>query len=125
MPDGESKVVGLIHKLLFDMIDSSAGARAVGEIERCAGVSKDKSFRIDAVYDAEEWRGLLAATREVLNIPQGQAKETFADSFCKDAIEDDIRERCAGAPENHAGTPRPNTHPQGRTEVIPATSVGI
>lgn len=87
MPDGESKVVALVHKLLFDLIDSIAGANAVVEIKRCAGVPEDRTFRMDAVYDDEEWRRLLAATCEVLHISQEQAEEAFAESLYKDSIE--------------------------------------
>ena len=78
-------MVGLIQKLLLDLVESSAGADAVGEVKRRAGVAADKTFRMDVAYDDEEWRRLFAATCEVLNITQEQAEEVFADLFCEDA----------------------------------------
>ena len=79
-------MVGLVQKLLLDLIESSADADAVREVKRRAGVPEDKTFRMDVAYDDEEWRRLLAATCEVLNVTQEQAEEAFADFFYKDSI---------------------------------------
>ena len=79
-------MVGLIQKILLDLIESSAGPDGVQEVKRRAGVAQDKTFRMDVAYDDAEWRRLLAATCEILNITQEQAEEAYADFFCKDAI---------------------------------------
>ena len=79
-------MVGLVQKLLLDMIESNAGADSVREVKRRAGVPEDKTFRMDEAYDDDEWRRLLAATCEVLNITQEQAEEAYADFFFEDCI---------------------------------------
>lgn len=78
-------MVGLIQKLLFELIESSAGADAGREVRRRAEVPQDKEFHINEVYDDDEWRRIFAATCDVLNLPQEQAEEVYADFFCKDA----------------------------------------
>ena len=78
-------MVGLIQKLLLDMIESSAGADAAREVRRRAGVPEDKEFHINEVYDDDEWRRIFAATLDVLNLTQEQAEEAYADFFFKDS----------------------------------------
>ena len=78
-------MVGLIQKLLMDLIEESAGAEASAEVKRRADVPADRVFRMDEFYDDEEWRRLFAATCEVLNITPEQAEEAFADFFFKDS----------------------------------------
>ena len=77
-------MVGLVQKLLFDMIESSAGEDAACEVRRRAEVPQDKVFHINVVYDDAEWRRLFAATLDVLNLTQEQAEEAYADFFLKD-----------------------------------------
>ena len=79
-------MVGLIQKLLFDMIESSAGPHAAREVRRRAEVPQDKEFHINEVYDDEEWQRIFAATCDVLNVTQEQAEETYADFFYKDGL---------------------------------------
>lgn len=79
-------MVGLIQKLLLDLVESARGAETVREVKRRAGVPEEKEFRIDEVYDDAEWRRLLGATCEVLNLTPERAEETFADFFCKDSM---------------------------------------
>ena len=80
-------MVGLVHKLLFDLVESLVGAEAVSEVKRRAGVPADKTFRMDEAYDDEEWRRLLAAACDVLEVSQQQAEETYADFFLIDALQ--------------------------------------
>lgn len=80
-------MVGLIQKILFDMVESTAGADAVVEVRRRAGVPADKEFRIDEDYDDEEWRRLLAAACGVLDVTQEQAEKVYADFFFKDMLQ--------------------------------------
>ncbi len=78
-------MVGLVQKLLMDLIEESAGAEAVAEVKRRAEVPADREFRMDEVYDDVEWRRLLAATCAVLDITAEQAEEAYADFFFKDS----------------------------------------
>lgn len=79
-------MVGLIQKLLFDLVESAGGTEAAVDVKRRADVPEDKEFRMDEAYDDEEWRRLLAATCDVLNVTQEQAEEAYADIFIKDAL---------------------------------------
>lgn len=79
-------MVGLIQKLLFDLVELADGTEAVAEVKRRAGVPEDKEFRMDEAYDDQEWQRLLAAACEVLNVTQEQAEEAYADLFFKDAL---------------------------------------
>lgn len=72
-------MVGMIHQILFSLVESSAGSGAVREVRRRAGVPEDKVFRMDEAYDDAEWRRLLAGTCEVLGITPSQAEQAFAD----------------------------------------------
>ncbi|MCH8315844.1 MAG: heme NO-binding domain-containing protein [Planctomycetes bacterium] len=78
-------MVGLIHKLLFDLIEEMADKEKVLEVKRKAGVDEDKAFRMDEVYDDDEWQRLFAATCTVLGVTQEQAEEAFAEFFYKDS----------------------------------------
>ncbi|MFQ5426307.1 MAG: heme NO-binding domain-containing protein [Gaiellales bacterium] len=79
-------MVGLAHRILFDLIQTSAGADAVAEVKRRAGVPEDRYYRLDQAYDDAEWRRLFAATCEVLGTTPEQAEETYADFLCRDAL---------------------------------------
>lgn len=71
-------MVGLISKILIDLIDRVAGAEKSREIYRRAGIPDKTRHRINEVYDDGEWRRLLAAACEVLGLTQEQAEEQAA-----------------------------------------------
>jgi predicted hydrocarbon binding protein len=79
-------MVGLIHRTLFSLVESAAGNDAVVEVQRRAGVPRDKVFRMDQAYDDAEWQRLLAAACEVLGVTQPQAEQAFAEFFLRDAL---------------------------------------
>jgi hypothetical protein len=79
-------VVGLIQKVLFDLVDVVGPAGAADEIKRRAGIPTDRTYRIDVVYPDEEWRRLLAAASEVLAIPRAELMDAYAEHFYRDAI---------------------------------------
>jgi heme-NO-binding protein len=79
-------MVGTIQKILLDMVEGEAGAGAVEEVKRRAGVPEDRIFRLDTVYPDAEWQRLLAAACEVLQVTREQAVELYADYFCRDAV---------------------------------------
>ena len=81
-----ASMVGLIHKLLFDLIEEMAGMEKVLQVKRKAGVAEDKEFRMDEVYDDDEWQRLFGATCEVLGVSEDQAIDAFADIFFKDSM---------------------------------------
>ncbi len=79
-------MVGLIQKLLLDMVEARAGAQAVAEVRRRAGVPPDRVFRISEPYPDEEWRRLLRAACDVLSCGEEEALDAFAEVFGRDAL---------------------------------------
>ncbi|HUP90785.1 MAG TPA: heme NO-binding domain-containing protein [Solimonas sp.] len=79
-------MVGLIQKLLIDLIDSVGGAEAVAEVRRRAQLPEDRRFRLDTVYPDDEWQRLLRATGEVLGKSQDELEIIYADYFGRDAL---------------------------------------
>ena len=78
-------MVGLVQKILMDLIEERAGADAVAEVKRRAEVPADRVFRMDEVYDDAEWRRMFSAACAVLDITPEQAEEAYADIFLEDA----------------------------------------
>lgn len=79
-------MVGLIQKILLDLVESAGGQEAVAEVKRRSGVPLDKEYNMNEVYDDGEWQRLLAATCDVLQLSREQAIEAYADAFHKDAL---------------------------------------
>ena len=79
-------MIGLIQKILFDLVQERAGHEAVSELKRRAGVPEGKIFRIGEVYSDEEWQRLLSAACAVLHMNEEQAMEAYADVFGRDAM---------------------------------------
>ena len=79
-------MVGLIHKILFDVIESTAKLDAVLDVKRRAGVPVTKEFRMDEAYDDDEWQRLFQATCDVLGLTFEQTEVIYADFFCRDAL---------------------------------------
>ncbi|MEE8156425.1 MAG: heme NO-binding domain-containing protein [Phycisphaerales bacterium] len=71
-------MVGLIHKILVDLMEDMAGQEKVLEVKRRAGIDDGKVFRMNEAYD-DEWQRLFSATCAVLRVTQDQAEEAFAD----------------------------------------------
>ncbi|MGD8453912.1 MAG: heme NO-binding domain-containing protein [Phycisphaerae bacterium] len=80
-------MVGLIHRLLFGLVESTAGSGALREIRRRAGIADERIFQMAQTYDDEEWRRLFGATCDVLGLTREQAEEAFAAYFIRDALQ--------------------------------------
>lgn len=79
-------MIGLIPRVLFDLVASAASPEAVAEIIRRAGVSPEKRFGMSDICDDAEWRRLFRATCEVLKVSQAEAEELYAERFLADAL---------------------------------------
>jgi hypothetical protein len=79
-------MVGLIQKLLLDLVEEKAGAEAVAEVMRRAGVPPDRVFRIGEAYSDEEWQRLLRAARDTLHSSEDELMEAYAEVFARDAL---------------------------------------
>jgi hypothetical protein len=79
-------MIGLIQKLLLDLVEEKAGPAAVMEVKRLAGVPPDRIFRLGEVYSDAEWQKLLSAACGVLGANEEQVMELYADVFGRDAL---------------------------------------
>ena len=79
-------MIGLIQKILLDLVEEKAGPEAVTAIKRAAGVPPDRIFRLGEVYSDTEWQNLLSATCRVLGGNEEQVMELYADVFGRDAL---------------------------------------
>jgi hypothetical protein len=77
-------MIGLIQKLMFQLVKKNAGEEAVLQIKQQAGVSLDSEFEINQVYSDEEWRRILSAVLKVLNCTEEELMVTFGDYFLND-----------------------------------------
>ena len=78
-------MVGLVPKILLDLIDSTAGVEGVRRVKDLAGVARDKAYRLGEVYEDAEWRRLLESAYRVLDLSPEEAEIAYADVFFKDA----------------------------------------
>jgi len=78
-------MVGLIHNILFDMVDQLAGSQKTQDIRAAAGIAPDAEFRIDENYDDAEFRRVVAAACEQLNLTQEQVEAAYAKAFYEDS----------------------------------------
>jgi hypothetical protein len=79
-------MLGLIQKLLLDLVEDKAGGEAVSEVRRRAGVPPDCIFRIGEAYSDEEWRRLFRAACDVLHTGESETIEAYADVFGRDVL---------------------------------------
>lgn len=79
-------MVGLIQKLLCDMILIAADAATLEKIKQDAGIESDRVFHLNQVYSDEEWQRLFASTLKIMNLTEDQAIDIYADYFAKDAL---------------------------------------
>jgi len=79
-------MIGLIQKILLDLVEEKVGPEAVMDVKRSAGVPLDRIFRLGEVYSDTEWQKLLSATCRVLGANEDQVMELYADVFGRDAL---------------------------------------
>ena len=79
-------MIGLIQKILLDLVEEKAGPEAVKDVKRSAGVPLDRIFRIGEVYSDTEWQKLFSAACRVLGPDEDRVMELYADAFGRDAL---------------------------------------
>jgi hypothetical protein len=79
-------MVGLVQKILLDLVKERAGPEAVAEVRRRAGVASDHVFRIGEVYPDEEWQRLWSAACDVLHTTEAELLDAYAETFARDAL---------------------------------------
>lgn len=78
-------MVGLIHRMLIELLDELIGADAVSRILQQAKIPVDTEFRIDTNYSDEQFRTLLSCVMEETGLDQDTLEKRFATHFLKDA----------------------------------------
>jgi hypothetical protein len=78
-------MLGLIPKVLMELLDTEHGGKTALEIKRRAGCPAEQEFRINEVYDDQLWLKLVIATCEVLQYSTDKLEEEYARYFLKDA----------------------------------------
>lgn len=71
-------MVGLICDLLLNFVERNCGAGAVAEVRGRAGVPEGRVFRMDTVYEDEEFQRLLAAAAERMELTTDALEASFA-----------------------------------------------
>jgi Haem-NO-binding len=79
-------MIGLIQKVLLDLVEERAGVDAVSAVRLSAGVPPDRVFRIGEVFSDDEWQRLLRAACDVLHCNETEAMDAYAEVFGRDAL---------------------------------------
>ncbi|MGH1371058.1 MAG: heme NO-binding domain-containing protein [Cellvibrionaceae bacterium] len=79
-------MVGLIHRLMLDMLRQNYGTEAVSTLMTQAGLADDQVFRLDTNYSDSEFQNLLKIVLEQTPLSQEQLESQFAVHFLKDAL---------------------------------------
>jgi len=79
-------MVGLIFKVLIELVKTVGGDDAVTKVKLKAQVPPDKDYKLNAAYDDAEWGRMVGATCAVLGLTAEQAEAAYADYFFKDAL---------------------------------------
>jgi hypothetical protein len=77
-------MIGLIQKVLLDLVEAKGGAPAVEQVRERAGVPQEKTFRIGEVYEDAEFQRLVQASCEVLGFDEETFLKAYADRFGAD-----------------------------------------
>ncbi len=78
-------MVGLIQKLLLDLVRQQGGPETVQKVKQLARVPEEQEFSINEVYDDKQWQSLLAAACDVLHLTPDEAEQAYATYFFEDA----------------------------------------
>jgi Haem-NO-binding len=79
-------MMGLVQKVLLDVVEERCGRAAVSEVRDRAGVAPGQVFRLGESYPDDEWRRLFSAACDLLGLTEEELLELYADAFCRDAL---------------------------------------
>lgn len=77
-------MIGLIPKVLINLVRESAGDAGVDELQRRAQDSGDANFRLDTVYSDAQVTRLFGAAQEMLSLPREEVIALYARAFAHD-----------------------------------------
>lgn len=79
-------MVGLIQKILCNIILKHADEQTLLEIKRKVGLPDDFDYQLNANYSDQEWQNLLAETCKTLGLSVDAAYELYAKEFYLDSV---------------------------------------
>lgn len=79
-------MMGLIHRILLNMVAGQGGGEAVRRVNAQAGIASDAVYRMNEPYSDEEWQRLFSAVCDVLDCSPARAERLFAEAFLADAL---------------------------------------
>lgn len=77
-------MLGYPFRPMLQAVEAKAGAAAVAEVKRRAGVPADRVYRMSETYADEECQRLLAAAGEVLDLSVEETCDLWAEAFLQD-----------------------------------------
>jgi len=79
-------MVGLIHRLMLEMLSQRYGQEKVSQLLTQAGMSQNRVFRLDTNYSDPEFQCLLATILRETELNQAELETQFAAHFLNDAL---------------------------------------
>lgn len=79
-------MVGLIHKMLLDMLIDDYGVATLETILKRAEITPSQDFRIDTSYSDSQFREILKITLEETGLDVDAFEKRFAAHFLQDAL---------------------------------------
>jgi hypothetical protein len=80
-------MIGIIQKVLLDLLHETGGASLVTDVLKRAEVPEDVTFRIDQNYSDEEFHRLLQASGQATGLPESELCALYARAFLARARE--------------------------------------
>lgn len=74
-------MIGLIQKILLELVEREGGAKALADVTRRAGLAEVPDFRIDTDYPDDECLRLIEATQAVFGLDEEALYRLYADAF--------------------------------------------
>lgn len=81
------RMIGIIQKILLDMIETEAGSAGLDRLKREAGIPSDTIYRIDTVYPDGECLKLFEIAGKILSLETPALFERYSGYFCRDALQ--------------------------------------
>ena len=76
-------MIGLVPKILVDMVLENADKATLREIFKQSRIEEDRVFHMNEYYEDTEWQRLFKSTLSVMHISESKVCEFYADCFCR------------------------------------------
>jgi heme-NO-binding protein len=79
-------MMGLIPKILVNLVTEKLGQKAVAGILKAADIDQNREYKLVKIYEDDEWQRLFVATCEKLKLSPADAETAYAEYFMEDAL---------------------------------------